>query len=384
MQGNLMKHPFSSYRKLFPILERTAQLSSCSQSALSLPVRQAIDDYLDVWLRRGADWGYWMEQVALARAEFARMIHADADDIAVLGSVSDAASSIASTLRFEPGRDTVVTTTLDFPSLCHVWLAQQPRGAQVRLVQAQAGETRAAERIIEAIDARTALVSVSQACYYDGQIVDIAATGRAARASGAIQFVDAYQSAGSLDIDVRAQDVDVLAAGAQKYLLGIPGIAFLYVRPALARQLTPTVTGWFGRVDPFAFDPAGLDFADGAARFNTGTPPMMCASVARASMGLLNEIGIPPIEAYLAELSAVALEEAARLGLSVASPALPAAKGPNTAIRVPGNAAALETQMLKAGYVVSARNDVVRIAPHFYNTADEVVGALRALAQLTR
>ncbi len=378
-----MKHPFSSYRKLFPILAHTAQLSSCSQSALSLPVRQAIDDYLDVWVRRGADWGYWMEQVALARAEFARMIHADANDVAVLGSVSDAASSIASALRFEPGRDTIVTTTLDFPSLCHVWLAQQPRGAQVRFVQGQPGEARAADRIVEAIDERTALVSVSQACFYDGQIVDITATGRAARARGAIQFVDAYQSAGSIDIDVRAQDVDVLAAGAQKYLLGIPGIAFLYVRPALARQLTPTVTGWFGRVDPFAFDPTRLDFAEGAARFNTGTPPMMCASVARASMALLNEVGIPAIESYLAELSAVALEEAAQLGLSVASPTAPGGKGANTAIRVP-HAAEVEAQMLKAGYVVSARNDVVRIAPHFYNTADEVVGALRELARLTR
>jgi selenocysteine lyase/cysteine desulfurase len=96
-----MKHPFSSYRPLFPILENAAQLSSCSQSALSVPVRSAINDYLDVWLRRGADWGYWMEQVALARAEFARMIHADVDDVAVLGSVSDAASSIASALRFD-------------------------------------------------------------------------------------------------------------------------------------------------------------------------------------------------------------------------------------------------------------------------------------------
>ena len=375
-----MKHPFSSYRPLFPILERTAQLSSCSQSALSLPVRRAIDDYLDVWLRRGADWGYWMDQVAMARAEFARMIHAEPDDVAVLGSVSDAASSIASALRFEGSQREIVTTTLDFPSLCHVWLAQQPRGAAVRFVQAEAGSTRTTGQIVEAIDARTALVSVSQACYYDGQIVDIAVTGRAARAQGAIQFVDAYQSAGSLAIDVRAQEVDVLAAGAQKYLLGIPGIAFLYVRPALARQLTPTVTGWFGRVNPFAFDPVHLDFADGAARFNTGTPPMMCASVARASMALLNEIGIPPIEDYLAQLSAVALEEAARLGLSVASPA---EKGANTAIRVP-QAAQVEARMLQAGYVVSARHDVIRVAPHFYNTADEVVGALRELTRLTQ
>ena len=381
-----MKHPFSSYRKLFPILQRTAQLSSCSQSALSLPVRRAIDDYLEVWLQRGADWGYWMEQVALARTEFARMIHAEPGDVAVLGCVSDAASSIASALDFSAERREIVTTTLDFPSLCHVWLAQQPRGAQVRFVQAQAGGTRTSAQIAEAIGARTALVSVSQVCFYDGQIVDIAATGRAARAQGALQFVDAYQSAGAVSIDVRAQELDMLAAGAQKYLLGIPGIAFLYVRPTLAQRLRPTVTGWFGRVDPFAFDPLHLDFADGAARFNTGTPPMMCACAARASMALLNEIGIPAIEAYLAELSALALEEAARLGLSVASPGAcgaPVAKGANTAVRIP-NAARVEAQMLQSGYVVSARNDVIRIAPHFYNQADEVVGALRELARLTR
>lgn len=378
-----MNHPFSSYRKLFPILDNAVQLSSCSQSALSLPVRQAIDDYLDVWVTRGADWGYWMDQVALARAEFARMIHADVDDIAVLGSVSDAASSIASTQRFDADRRDIVTTTLDFPSICHVWLAQQPRGARVRFVQGEAGSTTATERIAGAIDAQTALVSVSHACFYDGQIVDIAATGRAAREHGAIQFVDAYQSAGSIAIDVREQQVDILAAGAQKYLLGIPGIAFLYVRPELARRLTPTVTGWFGRVNPFEFNPANLDFAAGATRFNTGTPPMMCASVARASMSLLNEIGIPAIEAYLAELSSVAIEEAARLGLTVASPTTPSAKGANTAVRIP-NAAQVEAQMLQSGYVVSARNDVIRIAPHFYNTADDVVGALRELARLTR
>lgn len=378
-----MKHPFSSYRPLFPILENAAQLSSCSQSALSVPVRSAIHDYLDVWLRRGADWGYWMEQVALARAEFARMIHADVDDVAVLGSVSDAASSIASALRFDANRNTIVTTTLDFPSICHVWLAQQPRGAQVRFVQAHAGSTDTTGHITSAIDAHTALVSVSQACFYDGQLVDIAATGREARKHGATQFVDAYQSAGSMEINVHAQAIDILASGAQKYLLGIPGIAFLYVRPELAQRLTPTVTGWFGRVNPFEFDPAKLDFAAGATRFNTGTPPMICASAARAGMSLLNEIGIPAIEHYLGELSSVAIEEAGRLGLSIASPITPGSKGANTAIHIP-NAAQVEGRMLQAGYVVSARNDVIRIAPHFYNTAGEVTGALRELARLTQ
>ncbi len=378
-----MNHPFASYRKLFPILTETAQLSSCSQSALCTPVRQAIDDYLEVWARRGADWGSWMEQVALARAEFARMIHADAQDVAVLGSVSDAASSIASALQFKPEKCQVVTTTLDFPSLCHVWLAQEPRGARVRFVEAQAGCPDPGVRVIEAIDEQTALVSVSHACYYDGQRLDIAATGREARRRGALQFVDAYQSAGAIAIDVGAQALDIVAAGAQKYLLGMPGIAFMYVNPALAARLTPSVTGWFGRTNPFEFAPRKLDFPPNAGRFNTGTPPMMCGAAARAGMQLLNEIGVPAIESWLEQLSAAAIEEAARLKLSVASPLDPRAKGGNTAIRIE-NAAKVEALMLQAGYVVSARNDVIRIAPHFYNTVDEVIGALRALAELTR
>ena len=102
-----------------------------------------------------------------------------------------------------------------------------------------------------------------------------------------------------------------------------------------------------------------------------------------ASDTLPTEIGVPAIEDYRQQLSAVALEEADRLGLEVVSPRDPRAKGPNTAIRVP-DAAQLEGRMFDAGYVVSARNDVIRIAPHFYNTADEVVGALRALARLTQ
>src|SRR5690606_31070668 len=101
-----MNHPFTSYRRLFPILQRAAQLSSCSQSALSRPVRDAALDYLESWETRGADWGYWMQRVDAARAEFAKLINARMQDVAILGSVSDTASAIASALQFtEPRRD---------------------------------------------------------------------------------------------------------------------------------------------------------------------------------------------------------------------------------------------------------------------------------------
>lgn len=378
-----MTHPFAEYRALFPILEQAAQLSSCSQSALSLPVRDAIHDYLEVWQTRGADWPYWMERVAGARAQFAELIGARLEDIAVLGSVSDAASSVVSALDFPSSRNGVVASTLDFPSLCHVWLAQAPRGAQLRFVDGTPGNADPAQGLIDALDDHTALLAVSHASFYDGQLTDLGRTATAAKAHGTLMFVDAYQSAGSVPIQVHEQGVPVLAAGAQKYLLGIPGIAFLYVAPDLAPRLQPKVTGWFGRVNPFAFDPRQLDFPPGGERFNTGTPPMLPAAAAEAALKLLNQIGVAPIAAWLATLSQVAIEEAEALGLEVVSPRQVGAKGGNTAIRV-GQAAPLERAMAAQGYIVSARNDVIRIAPHFYNTTDEVAGAVRALARLLR
>ncbi len=376
-----MTHPFAEYRPLFPILEHAAQLSSCSQSAMSLPVRDAIQAYLAGWEAKGMDWGGWMDGVAGARAEFARMIGADTDDVAVLGCVSDAASSVVSALHFPAERSGIVAGTLDFPSLCHVWLAQEPRGARVQFVEGQPGATTAGEQLAAAVHDDTGLLAVSHASYYDGQLADLAVTSAAADAHGALQFVDAYQSAGAVPIDVRRDRVHVLAAGAQKYLLGIPGIAFLYVSPEWAPRLQPAMTGWFGRTEPFAFDPRTLDFPPRGVRFSTGTPPMLPAAAAQAAMALLNEVGVGAVADWLAVLSQDVLTEADAAGLEVVSPRALAAKGGTTAIRVP-QASALEAAMASEGYIVSARNDVIRIAPHFYNTEDEVTGAVRTLARL--
>lgn len=375
--------PFAQERELFPILRHKVQLSSCSQSALSLPVAQAMAAYQEGWLQRGMDWGGWMAGVAQAKSEFARLIGADADEIAVMSSVSDIASSIVGALDFSTERARIVATALDFPSTGHVWLAQQRRGAQVHFVEegAEGGIEEAA--LLAAIDERTRLVALSQVSYYGGHLLDVARVAERAREVGALLWVDAYQSAGTLPIDVRRDGIDMLASGAQKYLLGCPGIAFVYIRRELAQTLQPLNTGWFGRVNPFAFDIRGLDWADGARRLDTGTPPMLNGCVAAAGLALLNRLDMVAVRDHLRELSRVALEAVREQGLLTASPLDPAHKGSNTAVRV-ANAAALEQRMAEAGYIVSARGDVIRVAPHFYNTADEVREAIRTLARLTR
>lgn len=380
---SITTHPFAHTRADFPILATRAQLSSCSQSAMGTPVAAAIQDYLHLWGEQGMAWGPWMDAVEAAKREFARMINAQPQDIAVCGSVSDAASSIASALDFASGRKGIVVGANEFPSVGHVWLAQRKRGANVTFAQADEQGWIPPEHYEAAIAGHDgcALVSVSHAAFYNGARQDIASITRIARAHGAITFVDAYQSAGALCLDVARDGIDMLATGAQKFLMGCPGIAFLYVRPGLAAQLTPTNTGWFGRVNPFAFDIEGLDFPPHAGRFNTGTPPMINAHAAAAALRYLGQQDAQAVEAYLRHLGEVTVREAQRLGLSVASPADPARRAATTAIRV-RDAHGVEGQMASAGCIVSARNDVIRIAPHFYNTEDEVIGALRTLARI--
>lgn len=376
-----MQFSFEAERALFPILAHKAQLSSCSQSALSTPVSEAMARYMASWRESGMDWVGWGVALDQAKTEFAKLVGADCGDIAVMSCVSDLASSIGNCLEFGRDKNGIVLGEIDFPSLGHVWLAQQSRGAQVQFVQGDGQGVITLEDYARAINDRTRLVSVSHVSYSNGFKQDIAAIATLAHARDALVFVDAYQSVGVMRIDVLRDGIDMLVCGAQKFLLGCPGIAFMYVRRDLAQQLRPANTGWFGRVDPFAFDIRQLDYADGARRFDTGTPPYINAAAAGAGMALLNRLDMGAVESYIEHLSAVALQAAAQHGLSIASPLNPRLKGSNTAIHV-NDSAAVEKKMAEAGFIVSARGAVIRIAPHFYNTEQEVAGAMAALARI--
>jgi selenocysteine lyase/cysteine desulfurase len=375
----MMKHPFKDQRELFPTLASTTHLSSCSQSAISLPVRDAIHSYLQSWTEHGMDWNGWMNEVQNAKNEFARLINAEPEEIAVLSSVSDAASAFAGALSFTSDRNKVVTTDIDFPCIGHVWLSHERRQANVTFLPAEEDQTVRFETYEKAIDSNTLVTSIPHVSYYNGFKQDLKSLSTLAHSNGSYLFVDAYQSAGSVAIDVKDSDVDALAAGSQKFLLGIPGIAFMYVKKELANQLEPLTTGWFSRKSPFAFTNQVLDYADGTRRFDTGTPPMINAYAARAGLSMLNQLGVERIESYLDQLSSICIETAQKHQLDIASPLNIDQKGSNTAIRVK-NATYLEGHLKSQGIIVSARGDVLRVAPHFYNTEEDVIKAVEAIA----
>ena len=377
------RSPFSeeelkTWRKEFPGLEATIHLANCSQGAQSRTVSSALDNYMDNWLQKGADWDYWVEEVNASKAEFARLIGAKPEEVAVVSSVSEAVSTVASALDYSRERRRVLLTEAEFPTVGHVWLAHQKYGAQVDYVPVRDGKLHI-EDYRPRIDERTALVSVTHVYYQNGFKQDLKAITDVVHQSGSMILVDAYQGAGTCPLDVKELGVDIFTTGNLKYLLGIPGIAFMYVRPEIVPSLHPAATGWFGQQNPFAFRVKELDYAHGARRMEGGTPPVTAAFAARAGMEFINQVGLEPIGQHIDYLSYHCLQQALARNLKVVSPLDVSQKGATTAIEVPGDSHAVEVALKARQVVCSARGPVIRIAPHFFNTSGEIEVALDEL-----
>lgn len=374
------RYDLGAVRAQIPLLASIVPLNNCSQAPLTSVTRGAADRFLESWNTRGMDWDAWMEEVECGRRAFAAMINASANEVAVVSSVSHATSAVATAIRFDRGRDVVVASEAEFPTVGHVWLAQRPRGATVRWVPLEQGAV-PLERYDALVDERTAVVSAAHAYYQNGALQDVRAIAQLARERGALSYVDAYQSLGVVPIDVQSLGVDMLASGTLKYLMGTPGVAYLYVRRGVIDQLEPLITGWFGRSNPFAFDAKQLDWSPRASRFDGGTPPLFSAYVSRAAMEWLQSFGSEAIHEWTQHLSRRLVAGAEERGLRIHGRGSSAPKTPSTAV-VCEDSHAVEVAMRERGFIVSARGPAVRLAPHFYNTAEEVDAALDALAEV--
>ena len=378
--ASLPAYDLASLRAGIPILATTIPMNNCSQAPQTIATRAAAERYLESWSSRGMDWDAWMAEVDAAKSEFARIINASADEIAVFSSVSQATSAIASAIDFASGRPKVVVTEAEFPTIGHVWLAQQPRGARAEWVPVCDGriDESAYERLV---DHRTAVVSATHGYFLNGFTQDLARLIAHAHDHGALLYVDAYQTLGTVPVDVRELGLDFLAAGNLKFLMGIPGIAFLYVRRDLVTKLEPAVTGWFGRANPFEFAVKRLDWSPSASRFDTGTPPIVNAYVARAGMQMINDIGVPAIRSWLEVLGRRLIDGGRARGLELLGTDDMAHKTATTAFIV-DDSHHVESKMRERGVIASARGPVIRLAPHFYSSIEDVDTALDTLASV--
>lgn len=361
-------------RSRFAIFKRKVYLNSCSQGALSDSVDAALRQYTATWHEGGSPWDLWVEKYEAVRAQFARLIGAEASEVAVIPSASAGMNSIASAFDFTQRRK-VVMGEFEFPTMGHVWLAQKRRGAQIEFIAAREGRL-PAESYARAIDDQTAVVPLTHICFMNGFRSDVAEITRAAHARGALVFMDDYQDCGTRPVNVKSLDVDFYVSGTLKYLLASSGVAFLYVRKNLIRSLTPTISGWFAQAQPFAFDVKHLDLAEDARRFEAGTPPIPSIYAAGAGIALLQEIGLENVSQQVGTLTQALIQGARGLGIRVKTPL--DSVGPLVVLQS-SNVDAVIAKLAELNIIVSGRHDGLRISFHVHNTLDDVRQVLEAL-----
>jgi selenocysteine lyase/cysteine desulfurase len=376
-----MEPNFDALRKEFPVLARKTYLNSGSYCALANEVKAAFEAYMEDRLLVGANWDVWVTKNESVRALTATLLRAAPDEIAVTASVSAGLNALASAFDFSGPRNKVVVSDFEFPTNAQIWHAQEPRGAQVVHVPRAADGYIPLEMFEKAIDERTQLVAITHVCFRNGAKLDIPGIVRLARAKGARVLVDCYQSVGSVDIDVKAWDVDFAVGGMLKYLLGTAGIGFLYVRDSFVRSLVPTNSGWFAQADIPAMDITANRPAPSARRFEAGTPPVVNCYASEAGLNLLLRVGTPAVEKRVCALTRRCMLGLEEIGWPSVTPTQNERRGATVA--VPSrDSGRLTAELMKCDIVTSHRDDNIRASFHFYNNDDDVdmfVGAMKAL-----
>jgi kynureninase len=368
--------PLESYRDRFPILEHTTYLINHSLGAMPDGAEEGLLRYAREWRERGVRaWaeGWWETSTAVGDL-LGRIVGAAPGTMAMHQNVAVAQAIVLSCFEFEPPRNRIVYGEGEFPSVRYLYQAQRRRGADVEIVADDAA-------VLEAIDERTLLVPISHVLFKTGEIQDVKAIVQRAHEAGALIVLDAYQSAGSVPLDVTSLEVDFAVGGSVKWLCGGPGAGWLYVRPDLAERLEPTFTGWQAHARPFAFEPE-QDYAEGAARFLTGTPNVPALYAATAGYELVEEVGVERIRGRSMEQTALLVELLEAAGFEVLSPRDPDRRGGTVVVRTP-EAEAVYRELGAREIICDFRPDAgIRLGPHFFNTDDELRYAATQIAEI--
>jgi kynureninase len=362
------------YRERFPILAETTYLINHSLGAMPAAVEERVLEFANAWNSRGVrawEEGWWDLPLAVGD-QIGRLIGAPPGSVSMHQNVTIAEAIVISCFGFEGARRRVVYEDGNFPSVRYLYQAQ--RGADI-LVAADA------EGVVEALDERTLLVPVTHVLYKTGEIQEIEAIVARAHEVGALVVLDAYQSVGTVPLDVTALGVDFAVGGSVKWLCGGPGAAWLYVRPELAPTLEPALTGWQAHARPFAFEPE-QDYAEGSARFLTGTPNVPALYAATAGYDVIEEVGVERIRERSREQTALLVDLLDDAGYPAGGPRDPDRRGGTVVVEVPGSKR-VNRELERRGVICDWRPEVgLRLGPHFFNTDDELRFTVEQIVQL--
>jgi kynureninase len=374
------------WREEFPILARTVYMISNSLGAMPRAAARSLADYAETWATRGV-WAWeerWWELAGELGARIEAIIGAPAGSVSMHENVTTAQAVALSCIRPDVAKRTIVCTAMDFPSAVYLYKGQRELGFDLHVVPALEDLSVPAERIVAAIDERTAVVCLSHVLFRSSYIIDPVPVVEKAHAVGAMVLLDGYQSAGIIPVDVAALGVDFFVGGCLKWLCGGPGNAFLYTAPWVKARMRPRLTGWLSRTAPFAFDIDATEVrSDGMAMMN-GTPAIPAYYAALPGLDIITQVGVGRIRAASMAMTRRLLELVDASGYRSVASRDPARLAGTVAVDV-SDAALVARTLNVRDFVVDYRPGVgIRLSPHFYNTMDEIDAMMREIDCIVR
>ncbi len=366
--------PLLAWRKEFPIVDETVYLISNSLGAMPRAVYDKVHEYADIWATRGVrawEEGWWEMPVVVGDL-VGRIIGADPGTVTMHQNVTLAEAIVLSCFDFDGRRDKVVSTDMNFPSVLYLYQQMLPAQARLELVRTENDVSIPLEKLLAAIDEETLLVPISHVLFRSAYLQNAAAIIERAHQVGAYVVLDAYQSVGTVPVDVKALDVDFLIGGCLKWLCGGPGGVFLYVRPDLARKLKPRLTGWMAHPHPFDFEVGPMVHSESPFRFLNGTPGVPCLYAVQPGLEIIHQIGAEAIREKSVRQTSRLIALADERGFRVTAPRNPDERGGTVAVDVPHGYAVCQ-ELIRRQFLVDYRPQAgIRISPHFYTRDEEL------------
>jgi cysteine desulfurase / selenocysteine lyase len=370
------------YRSLFPITQQHVYLDHAGASPLSTRVLHAQDAFNRMAAEQplGRMFGQLMGTMLDLRTRFATLINARSiDEIVPMPNTAAGLNTAALSLPLRAG-DNVLVLDGDYPANIYPWMNLAHRGVLTKFVPQRNGGLDL-DLLVSRMDARTRVVAISTVMFATGFRNDIEAVGRICKERGIFLVVDGIQSLGALPFDVQAANVDMLACGSQKWLMGPLGGGFLYVRKELLDDLVPgAYVGSASVVDAANFLDYNFTLQPTAERFNIGTPNLGGMIGLRASVELLQEIGIEQVAERVLMLGNLVIDELGERGYTMAADTAPEHRSGIVIVNV-DDPAATSARLGEHGIYCIPRGKGIRIAPHFYNTEDDIMRLVEVLGE---
>ena len=377
--GNL-KADWAEFRRQMPAARRWAYFDHAAVAPLAGPAQEALVRWAADAAENGATpYAAWMQQLEQLRTLAARLIAAEPQEIALVGNTTEGITLVAEGFPWQPG-DNVVTRADEFPSNQYPWLNLADRGVEVRRVAIQ-GDDGDLDRLADACDDRTRIVTVSWVTYSTGWRHDVDRLAEIAHDHGALLFLDAIQGLGAFPLDVKKTPVDFLAADGHKWMLGPERAGIFFTRREHLDLLRPIGVGWHSVAHSSDFTRIELIFKDSAERFEGGSPNTPGLMGLGASLQLLDRFGIESIARRILQITDLACERLQQIGAVICSDRREAVKSGIVAFELPDrDPQALQQKCLQRDVVLSCRGGRLRISPHAYNDdsdLDRLIDALK-------